>query len=53
LIGSGVVRWARKEEKDDSPLGCGIEFKNLDAEGAARVAELIKAFKMKSFIPRK
>lgn len=53
LTGRGVVRWVRREEAEDIPSGCGIEFTNLDPSSKARLVEITSQIKYRSFIPKK
>lgn len=53
LVGTGIVRWVRKQKDDDLPAGCGIEFTTLDAKSDAQLDRLLRSATFKSYIPRK
>jgi CheY-like chemotaxis protein len=52
IEGSGVVRWARREEAEGLPKGCGIEFESLSEKTSGKILELTSALEPKPFIPK-
>ena len=52
LKGSGVVRWVRSQPELGLPVGCGIEFKELEEEVYSKLILIINKLRTEYYIPR-
>ncbi len=52
IKGRGIVRWIRKESENNLPVGCGVEFEELDENSSAQVIALINSIRTGKYIPR-
>ncbi len=52
IKGRGIVRWVRKESEDNLPVGCGVEFDELDESSSSQVIAMINSIRTGHYIPR-
>jgi uncharacterized protein (TIGR02266 family) len=51
LTGSGIVRWVRIQNTENSPYGCGIEFTYLSDAGRDQIINFVSSKKPRAYIP--
>lgn len=52
IEGTGIVRWIRAQEESGLPLGCGIQFDQLNEESRRHILMAVNALRTGQYKPR-